>query len=714
MDPSPARAPLPPPNVPESGDEGDARFGSPIDPMRVLRVLRTGAKPLAAAFGIGLVLAITGFIVMPRTYLATAVLKYGGDGEQATQGLEARVRALTDAVESLRSEALQRDVARRTGLGSPGAVAASIESTPEMEGGLLRINARGRSASATANLANQSAQALLSDLERTQRSVLEMQLRTIDARLAAETQVLARVRATYDAFRREHGISDLTTERSQQITSAGDLRSQGDLAVAEIEALEARVTQLRRDLARAPRMVASAASTTSLDQQQLARLEGELVAARSSYSGDHPTVRSLELSVDSLRRRIASGQGTTATMVTMGASGQRQMLESALATAEAELAAARERSTSIGQLAEQAQTRVAQFSTIEGEATQLDGAVRTHQTLVEELRERRARIESSQRNPEVGFTFMTPATRPGEPEALSKKMIAVAALPIVLLLLVALYLLGRDIGGGKLRTPSEIAFWGKAPVVAATDWPRNLRGLDDIIADMDDWAFRAAGTTLIVPMGMREIALAQTLAERLDDDWVRSEAALEAFMATPETRRAARSGTARISYPQTPVVVTPAPSMRPPSLPPRASAPTIRGFASGEDMGSGVDAPRTTHPGFETPVPPAHPQEDTTGLVRITRDPISTRPSGPRRRVVCWDSTQDGPKLRRAARLADRVAVVVSSGVITARELAALSTRIGRADGIGLIVVDLPAHFMSLPDRVGPVASFWQAARVEA
>ena len=35
-----------------------------------------------------------------------------------------------------------------------------------------------------------------------------------------------------------------------------------------------------------------------------------------------------------------------------------------------------------------------------------------------------------------------------------------------------------------------------------------------------------------------------TLAERLDDDWVRSEAALEAFMATPETRRAARSGTA--------------------------------------------------------------------------------------------------------------------------------------------------------------------------
>jgi hypothetical protein len=58
--------------------------------------------------------------------------------------------------------------------------------------------------------------------------------------------------------------------------------------------------------------------------------------------------------------------------------------------------------------------------------------------------------------------------------------------------------------------------------------------------------------------------------------------------------------------------------------------------------------------------------------------------------------------------------VVVSSGVITARELAALSTRIGRADGIGLIVVDLPAHFMSLPDRVGPVASFWQAARVEA
>lgn len=683
----PVRTP-PPPRAPrEDGSEGEERFGAPLDKSRVLRVLRAGVKPLAIAFSVGLVLAIAGFAIMPRTYLATATLKYGGDGGEASQGLEARVRALTDAVTSLRGEPLQRAVARRMGHDSPGAIAASLEPTPEMEGGLLRIAARGRDAGTTARLANEAAHALLTDLERSQRSVLDMQLRTIDARLAAETRELAEVRVAYDNFRREHGISDLTTERSQQISSAAELRSQGDLAETEIEALEARVTQLRRDLARAPRMIAAAASTTSVDQQQLMRLEGELVTARSSFSADHPTVRALEMQVESMRRRIASGQGNTATQVTMGASSQRQMLESALATAEAELAAARERSTSIAALAEQARTRVSQFSNIEGEATQLHGAVRTHEALVEELRERRARIESNQRNPEVGFTFMTLATAPSSPEAVSKKMIVVGALPLLFALLVALALVGRDVGRGRMRTPTEMAYWARMPVIAATDWPKNLRGLDDIIADMDDFAFRASGTTLIVPASGREVVLAQTLAERLDDDWVRTESAVEAFMATPSTRRAARTSVSRISYPPQ-VLVTPAPqTVRPPSLPPRASQP--------DDFSPGSS-------------------EESTGMVRIAREPLSVRPSGARRRVMCWDSMLDGPKLRRAARLADRVAVVVSSGVITAPELRELAVRLGREDGVGLIVVDLPGMYMSLPDRVGPVTSFWHASRVEA
>ena len=158
-------------------------------------------------------------------------------------------------------------------------------------------------------------------------------------------------------------------------------------------------------------------------------------------------------------------------------------------------------------------------------------------------------------------------------------------------------------------------------------------------------------------------------------------------MATPSTRRAARTSVSRISYPPQ-VLVTPAPqTVRPPSLPPRASQP--------EDFSPGSS-------------------EESTGMVRIAREPLSVRPSGARRRVMCWDSMLDGPKLRRAARLADRVAVVVSSGVITAQELRELAVRLGREDGVGLIVVDLPGMYMSLPDRVGPVTSFWHASRVEA
>ena len=72
-----------------------------------------------------------------------------------------------------------------------------------------------------------------------------------------------------------------------------------------------------------------------------------------------------------------------------------------------------------------------------------------------------------------------------------------------------------------------------------------------------------------------------------------------------------------------------------------------------------------------------------------------------------WEGPFEGQALRRAARLADRVVVLVRSGTMTSLALHGIKSRLGRKDGVGFVVVDLPDDLHALPDRVGDVAAFW-------
>ena len=97
------------------------------------------------------------------------------------------------------------------------------------------------------------------------------------------------------------------------------------------------------------------------------------------------------------------------------------------------------------------------------------------------------------------------------------------------------------------------------------------------------------------------------------------------------------------------------------------------------------------------------------------------RPSGPptpsaspgpgsvRGVALAWNGPLSGPVLRRAARLAHRVMVVVSSG-ISAIELARIQTRLGRVKGVGYVLVNVGDSYVDLQDRVGPVEEFWETA----
>ena len=75
--------------------------------------------------------------------------------------------------------------------------------------------------------------------------------------------------------------------------------------------------------------------------------------------------------------------------------------------------------------------------------------------------------------------------------------------------------------------------------------------------------------------------------------------------------------------------------------------------------------------------------------------------------VQAWTGPTTGQALRRAARLADRVLVVVTSGGISAIELANVPRLIEREYAIGYAVVATSDDYLNLIDRVGPVEEFW-------
>lgn len=75
--------------------------------------------------------------------------------------------------------------------------------------------------------------------------------------------------------------------------------------------------------------------------------------------------------------------------------------------------------------------------------------------------------------------------------------------------------------------------------------------------------------------------------------------------------------------------------------------------------------------------------------------------------ALAWNGPLSGPVLRRAARLAHRVVVVVSSGA-SAVDLTRVQARLGRGDGVGYVLINSEDRYAEHHDRVGPVDEFWQ------
>jgi hypothetical protein len=209
--------------------------------------------------------------------------------------------------------------------------------------------------------------------------------------------------------------------------------------------------------------------------------------------------------------------------------------------------------------------------------------------------------------------------------------------------------------GFKAFTAIEVAYWGKGPVVGSTTWPPDPNDLMDLLGELDDHCPLAQGRTLVVPATPDDLEAARQVAIGLEE--------LSAVVVEPE-----------------------APPSRDP-LVPDPPAPIVHGALPGR-------GPESV-------------------LARIEEPPVRVlmrRPEGAaagRVDAEAWIGPEAGPGLRRAARLAARVLVVVRSGTLSAAELARLQTRLGRSSSVGYLIIGLDPKHADLPDRAGVVEDFW-------
>ncbi len=645
----------------QSGGTGSRRPGVPVDPYRLRRALWTGRRLLIGAAVGGLLVGYLWVkLVMTSDYETTVILKYEGDLILDAPGETAD--ALGPASDALMHQSVLRKIREETGFeGDLTDLAASIAYHANQRWDTLEFSVLGDTGEDASEFARIVTNVFLTyHKERQSRRIDTEIARTLKRIEAVEHQAEAAHRR-YNAFREQHGISNLPTEQQSMMESAAQLRADSEFAVSEIRALEGQIKSLETQLASTSK-TSFVSDSGSPERAAYNQLRVRLASAKATLSADHPEVQSLQHQVDQMRAQLRSGGG-----VSSGGDGVVSVnalyrgLEDQLRQAKSNLAAARERQRGLTEMADRAQKRVEGFSGIEGEASALLSAVKVNENLLGELRRTHARLDDALRDPPSGFVVLDPGAIPERPIRSKMKLVVFAAIPMLCFAIVLLLVLWREFRGLVVETPAEAAYWGNGPVLAATSWPNDSRGLDELVAGLDDVVPLANGDLLVLGTTPAEARLAGELAKRVSDDW---------FLVKED-------GTA----PGTP---EPGPLKTGPLQTPPPSGPyPLR--STGTTSTALVRVPSTR----------------SAASIQLARQPD-------RLRLEAWEGPFEGQALRRAARLATRVVVLVPSGEMSALELNRIEGRLGRKQGIGYIVVGLPEALRTLPDRVGDVAAFWR------
>lgn len=150
---------------------------------------------------------------------------------------------------------------------------------------------------------------------------------------------------------------------------------------------------------------------------------------------------------------------------------------------------------------------------VEGRGSQLLLQVKAAEAHQAALQAAEAKAADLARSPGSAFVVLAP---PAEPDRAAKSLRrpVVVAGPILGFVLALLVLLVRALRGLRVHTAAEIAFWGNAPVIASTSYPREADAFPELVADLVQGFRKDGGTTLIAGFGAEESALIDPIVRR--------------------------------------------------------------------------------------------------------------------------------------------------------------------------------------------------------
>ncbi len=657
---------------PDASRPDTPRYGRPVEIGRLVRALLRQRWVIVAGAIIGVALGVViAKTLVPRVYSTETVLVWETTEDQA----QPDVRELRTFVDSVKLPTNLATVRERLAIPQTlDRLAARLDVRFDRDSDLVVVRAEAEDPEEAVALCETTIEVFLEHQQDIARERLDEDVSSLETDVARARERLDRAQERYDDFRSEHGVSDLSLERQQAIELAASLRAQADIARADSEAAEARSEQ-------APR------NPTTTESAQLRQARQRLETARARLSEDHPRVQALAAEVEAMQETEAS-------------TPQAQQ-NGAQAHAQRTRAAAHRRHEAYQRMEEEARTRLEELSSVEGEASALLASVRVAEGHVADLESDLAIAQDRARDASPGFRVVAAPLMPEEPERSYRKPAAVA-IPIGAVVLVVLFVLGFELRGLRVKTANELAYWGRAPVVASTTWPGKKRELSAIVEELAEKAARAGGQTLVIAASELDQSVADDIAEHLK---------------VTVSVTVGEMPNATYYDPDGPDLVTAPPEERPVGLLPAGEG---RSDIVIDESGRMVESAGSQ--------PPAAPRRNVPTLakreqktiarrrgrrlerVQVSKDQIYLDPETAPAEIVSAESGSGDAFVRRGARAADRVLVVVRSGALSVTKASELRALVGRQDdGVGFLLVGVPDWLAVLADQAGPVDRFWRS-----
>ena len=510
---------------------------------------------------------------------------------------------------------------------------------------LVVVSTEANTGKKAAKLANTNVEVFLDYPRSVGRDQMEERQGAIETDLAAAKVRVRNRREAYDTFRREVGVGDFKTAHKVALEQAVTMRQKAELAAAAAQTEAARAEKMSEAAKTQSRTITAGGTVVNPDQDALAAARTQLNQDKARLSPDHPRILALQAKIATLQERVKSRANVLQSTVSVAPNAAYLELQRGATTAGIRRKLELHNEQTFKRFAAEADQRLQELSRAEGQAKHYLSQIELAEDRVKQLEADRMQVLDKLRSPPTSFRIVTPAGVPDAPDKLTKQKTALR-FPLIAVALTLIGLLGYSLRGLRVHTAREAGYWANTPVVASSTWPRDQETLGALVDELSDVAPQTHGTTLVVAARPNEVPLAREVAYWLGTltKWPNKALTGEEELPEPDVQ---------------PSVV----------------------------VGSGDG-------------------ESSTALVRT--DQLAPAGAEPVMVAQAWDGPTHGPALRRAARLADRVLVVVASGAMSVTDLSQLRTRLGREDGIGLLLVGLDPALERLPDRVGEVDAFWQ------